>query len=133
MDELKKIVDMVAGKNYIWVILTFGEKNTVVHTAHNGTGRVSDAEGDLKTIVDFMVANNIAEIANYSHYTNETWKNSSLVRFDGRNEKDVIKSVISFLGAKYNKTTDGKYVVNEWVDGIRYYSMVSGKSYEVAA
>lgn len=133
MDELKKIVDMVADKNYIWVILTFGDKNTFVHTAHNGTWRLSELQGDLKAIVDFMVANNIAEIANYSRYTNETWKNGSLVRFDGRNEKDVIKSVISFLGAKYNKTTDGKYVVNEWVDGIRYYSMVSGKSYEVAA
>lgn len=42
MDELKKIVDMVAGKNYIWVILTFGEKNTVVHTAHNGTGQMHE-------------------------------------------------------------------------------------------
>lgn len=40
--------------------------------------------------------------------------------------------MISLFGAKYNKT-DGKYVMNEWVDGIRYYSVVSGKSYEVAA
>lgn len=132
MDELKKIVDMVADKNYIWVILTFGDKNTFVHTAHNGTWRLSELQGDLKAIVDFMVANNIAEIANYSRYTNETWKNGSLVRFDGRNEKDVIKSVISLLGAKYNKTDVGNYVMNERIDGIRYYSMVSGKSYEVA-
>lgn len=133
MDELKKIVDMVADKNYIWVILTFGDKNTFVHTAHNGTWRLHELQGDLKAIVDFMVANNIAEIANYSRYTNETWKNGSLVRFDGRNEKDVIKSVISLLGAKYNKTDVENYVMNERIDGIRYYSMVSGKSYEVAA
>ena len=57
------------------------------------------------------------------------------VMFDGdeKEEKDIIKRVISFLGAKYNKTKDGKYVMNDWVDGIRYYSCVSEKSYEVAA
>ena len=134
MDELKKIVDMVADKNYIWVILTFGDKNTFVHTAHNGKWRASELKGDLKTIIDYMIENHISQIANYSHYTAESWKNSSLVMFDGdeKEEKEIIKRVISIFGAKYNKTDDGKYVMNEWVDGIRYHSMVSGKSYEVA-
>lgn len=135
MDELKKIVDMVADKNYIWVIITTLGKEPLIHTAHNGKWRVSELQGDLKTIVDYMVENHISQIANYSYYTAESWKNSSLVMFDGdeKEEKEIIKRVISIFGAKYNKTDDGKYVMNEWVDGIRYYSMVSGKSYEVAA
>lgn len=135
MDELKKIVDMVADKNYIWVIITTLGKEPLIHTAHNGKWRVSELQGDLKTIVDYMVENHISQIANYSYYTAESWKNSSLVMFDGdeKEEKEIIKRVISIFGAKYNKTDDGKYVMNEWVDGIRYHSMVSGKSYEVAA
>lgn len=135
MDELKKIVDMVADKNYIWVIITTLGKEPLIHTAHNGKWCVSELQGDLKTIVDYMVENHISQIANYSYYTAESWKNSSLVMFDGdeKEEKEIIKRVISIFGAKYNKTDDGKYVMNEWVDGIRYYSMVSGKSYEVAA
>jgi hypothetical protein len=134
MDELKKIVDMVADKNYIWVIITTLGKEPLIHTAHNGKWRVSELQGDLKTIVDYMVENHISQIANYSYYTAESWKNSSLVMFDGdeKEEKEIIKRVISIFGAKYNKTDDGKYVMNEWVDGIRYHSMVSGKSYEVA-
>ncbi|WP_418576390.1 hypothetical protein [Phascolarctobacterium succinatutens] len=134
MDKLKKIVDMVADKNYIWVIITTLGKEPLIHTAHNGKWRVSELQGDLKTIVDYMVENHISQIANYSYYTAESWKNSSLVMFDGdeKEEKEIIKRVISIFGAKYNKTDDGKYVMNEWVDGIRYHSMVSGKSYEVA-
>ena len=135
MDELKKIVDMVADKNYIWVLITTLGKEPLIHTAHNGKWRVSELQGDLKTIADFMIENHISQIANYSYYTAESWKNSSLVMFDGdeKEEKEIIKRVISIFGAKYNKTDDGKYVMNEWVDGIRYHSMVSGKSYEVAA
>lgn len=134
MDELKKIVDMVADKNYIWVLITTLGKEPLIHTAHNGKWRVSELKGDLKTIIDYMIENHISQIANYSYYTAESWKNSSLVMFDGdeKEEKEIIKRVISIFGAKYNKTDDGKYVMNEWVDGIRYHSMVSGKSYEVA-
>lgn len=138
MDELKKIVDMVADKNYIWVLITTLGKEPLIHTAHNGKWRVSELQGDLKTIVDFMIENHISQIANYSRYTAESWRNSSLVMFDvmfdgdEKEENEIIKKVISLFGAKYNKT-DGKYVMNEWVDGIRYYSCVSGKSYEVAA
>ncbi len=134
MDELKKIVDMVADKNYIWVIITTLGKEPLIHTAHNGKWRVSELKGDLKTIIDYMIENHISQIANYSHYTAESWKNSSLVMFEGdeKEEKEIIKRVNSIFGAKYNKTDDGKYVMNEWVDGIRYHSMVSGKSYEVA-
>ena len=138
MDELKKIVDMVADKNYIWVLITTLGKEPLIHTAHNGKWRVSELKGDLKTIVDYMIENHIGQIANYSRYTAESWRNSSLVMFDvmfdgdEKEEKEIIKRVISIFGAKYNKTDDGKYVMNEWVDGIRYHSMVSGKSYEVA-
>lgn len=139
MDELKKIVDMVADKNYIWVLITTLGKEPLIHTDHNGKWRMSELQGDLKTIVDYMIENHISQIANYCHYMTESWRNSSLVMFDvmfegdEKEEKEIIKRVNSIFGAKYNKTDDGKYVMNEWVDGIRYYSMVSGKSYEVAA
>ena len=32
MDELKKIVDMVADKNYIWVLITTLGKEPLIHT-----------------------------------------------------------------------------------------------------
>ena len=103
MDELKKIVDMVADKNYIWVLITTLGKEPLIHTAHNGKWRVSELQGDLKTIVDFMIGS--METYTFDHLGETRWKEFThsvpggvrdvkSVRLSTTNNDDIVLSLV---------------------------------------
>ena len=105
-----------------------GKDETIVHTQHNGTFKAVDAPEKLKKLVDYMVANNIAEISNWDNY--DAW-DGKVVRFDGLDSVKTAEIVAKLFGSMAVEK-ENKVVVDVKIDDMKIYANVSKEAYDMA-
>lgn len=127
MLELLKMIKLVADLNVNTIWFTYLQE-PIVHTQHNGSFKPADAPKALKELVDYMVANNVAEITNWDNY--DAW-NGRRVRFDGPDENKTAE-VMAKIFSDMVVERDGRMVVDVKIDDVKFWGIVSKEVYDTA-
>lgn len=127
MLELLKMIKLVADLNVNTIWFTYPQE-PIVHTQHNGSFKPADAPKALKELVDYMVANNVAEITNWDNY--DAWSGKR-VRFDGP-DKSKTAEVMAKIFSDMVVERDGRMVVDVKIDDVKFWGIVSKEVYDTA-
>ena len=127
MLKLLEMIKLVADLNVNSIWFTYLQE-PIVHTQHNGSFKPTDAPKALKELVDYMVANNVAEITNWDNY--DAW-NGKLVRFDGVDKSKTAEVMAKFFPGMIVEK-DGRMVVDVKIDDVKFWGIVSKEIYDTA-